>query len=112
VLKGLFKDAVKALTRRGAADEQGPKARDRSGETKGEFQWLARIVSHLSTVRQEFKGRAIITSRYARIDPEAYAVATNYLSGTLDMLNKLNDGPGSDYGDGFNAISNPHSPHL
>ncbi len=73
---------------------------------------MARIVSRLSTVRQEFKGRAIITSRYARIDPEAYAVATKYLSGTLDMLNKLNDGPGSDYGDGFNAISNPHSPHL
>jgi hypothetical protein len=111
VLKGLFKDTVnKALMHRG--DEPEPKKRDRSGETKGEFQWLARIVSHLSTVRQEFKGRAIITSRYARIDPESHAVAVNYLSDTLDMLNKLNDGPGSDYGDGFNAISNPHSPHL
>jgi hypothetical protein len=92
-------------------DEAEPKER-RRGEAEGQFSRMARYLWRRLDVRQSFKGRAAIASRYAPIDREAYAIASKYLSGTLDMLHRLDDSPGSDHGDEFNAIPNLHSPHL
>lgn len=109
-IKGLFRDAVKALTR--CSDDEPPPPRRRSGETDGDFRRLARKFSHRFDVRQSFKLRRAIASRYAPIDPAAHVVAASYLSNTLGMLNGLNDSSGTDYGGGFNAISNHHTHHL
>jgi hypothetical protein len=106
----LFKDAVKALTRHD--DEPPPQTRRKRGETEGEFKRLARYLWRPFEARQSFRLRAAIASRYAPIEPAAHAVAANYLATTLDMLNQLDSDLGSDYGDTFNAISNPSSPHL
>jgi hypothetical protein len=110
-VKNLFRAAVKALTQR---DDEEPQSqpRRRKGETEGEFRKLARKVSRRFDVRQHFKGRAAITSRYLSIPPEAYANATAYLAGTLDMLNQLNDAAGSDLGESFDTPQNHISPHL
>lgn len=105
-IKELFKATVKALTAAGDDDDEEPKTRRRRGETEGQFQWLARIVSRVSTVKQNFRGRTAITSRYAPIDPEAYAVATKYLSNTLDMLSQLDGGDGCDFTERASASLN------
>jgi hypothetical protein len=108
----LFGAAVKAaLTQEDEAPAPTEKRR-RKGETEGAFNWLARIVSRVSTVRRSFRQRAAITSRYAPIDPEACAVATKYLSSALDTLQQLSNDPGTDYSGTFNPVSNNNSLHL
>jgi hypothetical protein len=62
-------------------------------------------------IRQGFRLWAALTSRYAPIDPAAHAVATEYLSDSLDMLNQLDAGNGFDSG-GADAVPNPHSLNL
>jgi hypothetical protein len=110
-IKGLFRTAAKAVARVEDEDETEHKTR-RGGEREGQFGRMARYLWRRFDVRRSFRLRTAIASRYAPVDPEAYAVATKYLSNTLDMLNRIDSGPGSDYGDSFNAISNPSSPHL
>ena len=107
----LFRKAAKAFLG-GNDDEQPQPKQRRRGEAEGQFGRMARYLWRRCDVRQSFKGRAAIASRYAPIDREAYAVATKYLSGTLDMLDRLDGSPGSDHGSGFNAISSFNSPHL
>jgi hypothetical protein len=109
IIKGLFRDAVKAVLGRGD-DEPQPQARRRSGETEGEFRRLARNLARRFDVRQSFKARATITSRFLTIPAEACTIATAYLSGTLDMLNDLNNDDGSDFDGGFDAPSEHISP--
>jgi hypothetical protein len=109
-IKGLFKSAAKAFA--GTEDDDEPKPRRKSGETEGEFKRLARYLRHRFEARQGFRMWAGITSRTVAIDPAAYAVATEYLESTLETLNQLDGGPGSDYGGDFDAISNFNSPHL
>jgi hypothetical protein len=109
-VKGWFKAAAKALT--GDDEDEEPKTRRRRDETEGQFQWLARIIAHVSTVRQNFRGRSAIASRYAPIDAEAYAVATKHLSNTLDMLSQLDGGDGCDFTASASASPNFHSLHL
>jgi hypothetical protein len=108
-IRGLFKSAAKALA--GTEDDE-PQPRRKSGDSEGEFRRMARYLWRRLDARQGFKMWAGITSRYVPIDPAAYAVATEYLASTLDTLNQLDDGPGSDYGGDFNAISSFNSPHL
>ena len=110
-VKGLFKAAATAVT--GDDEDEEPETRRRRGETEGQFQWLSRIIAHVSTVRQNFRGRTAIASRYAPIDPEAYAVATKYLSNTLDMLSQLDGRDGCDFTESASVSRNfYHSPHL
>ena len=88
-IKGLFREAVKAVTRH-AEDEKPAPQRRRRGETEGEFRKLARNLSrHYHDMRADFRQRAAITSYFLTIPMEAYAAATAYLSGTLDQLNQL-----------------------
>jgi len=110
-IKGFFKAAAKAITADDDEDEE-PETRRRRGETEGQFQWLSRIIAHVSIVRQNFRGRTAIASRYAPIDPEAYAVATKYLSNTLDMLSQLDSSDGCDFTESASARPSFHSPHL
>ena len=106
----MFKTAAKALAR--SDDEDEPEPRRKSGETEGEFRRLARYLWRRFDARQGFKTWSGITSRYVQIDPAAHAVATEYLASTLDTLNQMNDGPGADYGDYCNVVSNFNSLHL
>jgi HAMP domain-containing protein len=105
----LFKSAAKALA---GTEEDEPAPRRKSGESEGEFRRLARYLWRRFDARLGFKMWAGITRRTVAIDPAAHAVAAEYLASSLDTLNQLDDGPGSDYGDGFNAISNFNSPNL
>jgi hypothetical protein len=105
-IKGLFREAVKAITRQ--AKDEAPAPRRRRGETEGEFRKLARNLSrHYHDMRQDFRQRASITSRFLTIPADAYAFATAYLSGAFDQLTQINDGidPGGDYGESFDANS-------
>ena len=110
-IKGLFRDAVKAITRRDEEEMPEPRRR-RSGETAGEFRRLARNIARRFDLSREFRQRAAITSRYLPMPAEVYAAATAYLS-TFDMLNHWNNDTdsGSDFGDGFDADQNHLSPH-
>jgi hypothetical protein len=110
-VKALFKDAVKALLR---PDEDAPEQEPhrRRGETEGEFKRLARYLWRRFNARQGFRLRAAIARRYAPIEPQAHAVAADYLTDTLDMLTQLDCGNGCDYADNFDAISRPCSPNL
>jgi hypothetical protein len=101
-IRQLFREAVKATLHR-AGDQPQPEARRRSGETEGEFRRLARNVARRFDVRRSFKARASITSRYLTIPAEAYAMASAYLSGALDMLNDLNS-DGDDCDAGLDAV--------
>jgi hypothetical protein len=67
-IKGLFRDAVKALTRR---VDDGPPPHRRRGETDRAFGMAAKAVLR----------------RAARLPEEAYAAATDFLIGTLDCMN-------------------------
>ena len=69
----MFRQAVKAITRRDA--DESPAPRRRSGETDKAFVMAAR-----ATLR-----------RAVSIPREAYAAATAYLSDTLDWLNLWHD---------------------
>ena len=82
------------------------------GETEGEFRRLARNVARRFDVRGSFKARASITSRYLTIPADAYAMATAYLSGTLAMLNDLNNESGEELDAGFDAVQEYVSPRL
>jgi hypothetical protein len=110
-IKTMFKNAASVLLR---CDDDDPEyeVRRKGGETEGQFKRMARYLWRPFKVRQGFRSRTAIASRHAPIDPAAYAVATSYLANTLDALNRMNDDPASDYGDDFNAISNPNSPRF
>jgi MobA/MobL family len=106
-LKGLFREAVRAITRQ-AEDEPPAPQRRRRGETEGEFRKLARNLSRrYHDMRADFRQRAAITSYFLTIPMEAYAAATAYLSGTLDQLNQLSGeiDSGDDYGENYDANS-------
>jgi hypothetical protein len=83
----LFRTVAKALARRGE-DEPQPKAR-RRGETEGEFRRLMRYLSRRFDVRQQFRQRASITSRFLTIPATAHALA--YLSDTFEQLSQLDN---------------------
>ena len=83
-IKNLFRAAVKAMLRRAEASPQ-PK-RSRKGETEGEFRRLARRCSHRTDMRQEFRQRASITSRFLAIPADVFAMATAHLADTLISL--------------------------
>lgn len=108
-VKAMFKDAAKAVMRRDEDEE--PEPQRKKGETEGEFRRLSWALSRRSDSRQVFRLWAAITSRYTPIDPAACAVATEYLSDSLDMLNQLDAGDGFD-SDEFDTVSNPHSLNL
>jgi hypothetical protein len=112
-IKGLFREAVKAITRQ--AKDEAPAPRRRRGETEGDFRKLARKLSrHYHDMRQDFRQRASITSRFLTIPADAYAFATAYLSSTFDQLNQLNDeiDLGDEYGENLDANSQRISPRL
>jgi hypothetical protein len=100
----MFRDAIKAITRP-ADEEPEQKTKRRRGDTEGEFKRLARYLRRRVDARRSFRSRAAIASRFVPLDPEAHAVAAEYLTTTLDMLNQLDDGAGIDLGDDFVAIS-------
>lgn len=110
-IKTMFKNAASVLLRRDD-DEPEYEVRRKGGETEGQFKRTARYLWRPFKVRQGFRLRTAIASRYAPIDPAAYTAPTSHLANTLDVLNRMNDDPASDCGDDFNAISNPHSPRL
>ncbi len=105
-IKGLFRDAVKALTRR---DEDEPPPRRRRGETEGEFRRLARNAARGFDVRRSFKARAGITSRFITIGPEA---ATATAASALAMLMELNNDSGDDFTEEFDAGQDHIAPRL
>jgi hypothetical protein len=76
-IRGLFRQAVKAITRREA--DESPAPRRRSGETDKAFVMAAR-----ATLR-----------RAASIPRQAYATATAFLADTLDWLNLWQDNAAS-----------------
>jgi MobA/MobL family len=104
-IKSVFRAAVKSVLRRAETTTQ-PKQRKRKGETGGEFRRLARNVSRRFDVRRSFRARASITSRFLAIPAEVYAMATAYLS---DTLNSLTDDIGDD-AENLNAVSEHISP--
>jgi hypothetical protein len=124
VIKGLFKDAVKALTRHGDEDEP-PQPRRRSGETDKGFVMAWRTMLH----RAATKTGAAARGRYAALrpakaalakaEPEAvacvadpYTAATAYLSDTLDWLNLWQDNADNDHwlDDDFSAKEDRYFP--
>ncbi len=93
----MFRDAVKALTRRD--DDEPPPPRRRSGETDKAFGMAARAALR----------------RAVRLPAEAYAEATAYLSDTLAWLNLWQDnaGPGDELDSDLNITDTNHpSLHL
>jgi len=97
-IKGLFRDAVKALTRRDDDDEPPP-PRHRRGETDKGFVLAAKAMFR----------------RAVRIPEEAYAAATDFLIGTLDCMNPWPadaDNFGGLDGDCDNSDKNYPSLHL
>jgi hypothetical protein len=94
-IKGLFRTAVRAITRR---DEDEPQPRRRSGETGKAFAMAAR-----ATLR-----------RAVGLPAQAYAGATAFLSETLDWLNLWhNDADAAaELNDGAEPQQNFLFPHL
>ena len=89
-LKGLFRAAVKVVTRHNENEPQ-PKQRRRSGETEGGFRRLARNLARRFDVRRDFRQRAAITSRSAAIPAEAFEIAPPYLFNAFDTHNQWDD---------------------
>jgi hypothetical protein len=104
-IKSLFRAAVKAVLRRAEPAPQ-PKQRRRKGETEGEFRRLARRWSRRTDMRQEFRARASITSRFLAIPADVFAMATAHLA---DTLNSLTDDIGDD-AENLDAVSEHISP--
>jgi len=94
-LKRQFRETVKAITRKAPAPEPKPSRRKRTDETRGGFKMAARI-----------------TRRAARLPPQAYAVATAYLSHTLDWLNQWHHHDSDVHEDFQPAPSDYLYPHL
>ena len=117
-VRRLFQAVRKTLTAR--ADDEAPQAsRRRREETGRGFRELAREFGRRiprlrgdGFVRQSFKARAAITSRYVAIPAEAYEAATRYLSTAFDLLNLMNDDAGEECGEAFDTGQNCISPHL
>jgi MobA/MobL family protein len=112
-ITGMFREAVKAITKRD--DHKAPKPqRRRRGETEGEFRKLARNLSrHYHDMRADFRQRASITSRFLTIPLEAYARAGDYLSDTLDQLNRFdNDGDANNFDEHYDINQSYPSPGL
>lgn len=101
-IKGLFRDAVKALLQKDE-DDPRPKPGRRRGETEGEFRRMMRYLARRFDARREFRQRAAITSRFITIPVEARATA--YLADTLDQFSQLDNGIDAtdDYGEIFDA---------
>ena len=103
-IRGLFRTVAKALARRGE-DEPQPKTARRRGETEGEFRRMMRYLSRRFDVRQQFRQRASITSRFLTIPAAAHALT--YLSDTFDQLSQLDNeiDTGDDFAEPFDANS-------
>jgi hypothetical protein len=100
----LFRDAVKALLQKDE-DEPRPHSRRRRGETEGEFRRLMRYLSRRFDVRQHFRRRAAITSRFITIPPAAYNAPC---ANTFDQLAQLDNGfdAGDELAETFDANMN------
>jgi hypothetical protein len=124
----LFRDAVKALTRRDE-DEPQPQARRRRGETGKGFVSAWRVVLHRTEIQPEAVRAGVIDTgktfgdaakavmrRVAQIPTEAYTASTAYLLDTLDWLNLWDANSSADNsGDldlDYETQQNHHSPHL
>ncbi len=112
----MFRDAVKALTRR---DEEEPAPpRRRRGDTEGDFRRLARKVAHHFNVRKQFqKVAGARTRRRFRtivLTPEEWGASDAHLTSTLDLLTQLNNDMtgGNDSDNSFDAVQNHISPRL
>jgi hypothetical protein len=91
----LFRAAVKALTRQD--DEPKPAPRRKSGETEKGFGMAARAIMR----------------RAVQIPAALYEAATDYLSDTLDLLNRWNDEDlTADFDDDFANDHNDNSLNL
>jgi hypothetical protein len=95
-IKALFRDAIKALTRR--ADDEPQPRRSRRGETDRAFVMAAKAIAR----------------RAVQLPSEAYAVATAFLSDTLDWLNLWHhDSAGTDeFEDDIHTDTKHLSHHL
>jgi hypothetical protein len=114
-IKGLFRDAVNALTRRDEDEPQPP--RRRRGETEGDFRMLARKAARRFDARTQFrKVAAACAPRHVRtifLSPEEWGGPDAHLSTALDLLAHVNnDAAGSGYGGGFDTSQNHISPRL
>jgi hypothetical protein len=115
-IKGLFRDAVKALTRH--EDEERPDPRRRRGETEGDFRKLARKIARRFDARKQFrkvaKNRAHRRVRTLILSPEEWGAPDAHLTNTLDLVNLWNNdmSGSSDYGGGFDASRDHISPGL
>lgn len=111
-INGLFREAVKVLTRR-AEDEEPPRERRRGGDTEGAFQRLARKVARRFDARQSFRRRAAITSRYIALAAEARAGAARHVADTPNAFNQWNnDDIGANFDESFEAGQNCRSLDL
>jgi hypothetical protein len=113
-IKGLFRQAVKAVTRRDDDDEPTPPKR-RKGERQGEFQRFAAILARpFNGLRAAFKGRTSITRRDT-MSHDDFPITPTSLSDTLDCMNPfwppiadLLD----DIDEDLSVQQDPHFPHL
>lgn len=95
-LKRQFREMVKAITRKPPAPEPTQPRRRTEDTGRSAFRMAARK----------------IVRRAARLPPEAYAVATAYLSNTLDWLNEWHHHD-SDVHEDFQPAPSDHLyPHL
>lgn len=102
-IKGLFRAAMNAVTRRDETEPRPPRRR-RRGETEGDFRRLARKAARRLDVRKQFQkvaaARARRRVRTIVLTAEEWGGPDAHLTSTLDLLTHLNNdmSGGNEYG--------------